>query len=119
MPANHFDGWTAEHYDATVADMYRPENLDPAVDFLAQLAGDGPALELGIGTGRVALALMVRGVHVKGIELSPAMVDQLRRKPGGDAVEVTMGDFAATRVDGTFPPRVPRVQHDQQPLDAR
>lgn len=103
MTDNHFDGWTAKHYDATVADMYLPEQLDPAVDFLAQLAGDGPALELGIGTGRVALPLTARGVRVKGIELSPAMVDQLRKKPGGDAVEVTIGDFAATRVDGTFP----------------
>ncbi len=102
MTDNHFDGWTAEYYDATVAEMYLPENLDPAVDFLAQLAGDGPALELGIGTGRVALPLTARGLRVTGIEFSLAMVDQLRRKPGGDAVAVTMGDFAATRVEGTF-----------------
>ena len=102
MTDNHFDGWTAEHYDATVADMYLPENLDPAVDFLARLAGARPALELGIGTGRVALTLMARGVRVAGIELSPAMVDQLRTKLGGDAIDVTIGDFASTLVDAKF-----------------
>jgi len=92
----------AEAYDATSAAMYEPEVLDPVVDRLAELAGEGPALELAIGTGRVALPLRARGVDVHGIELSPPMVDQLRAKPGGDAVPVTIGDMSSTRVPGTF-----------------
>jgi SAM-dependent methyltransferase len=72
------------------------------VDVLAGLAGDGRALELGIGTGRIALPLAGRGVPVHGIDMSRAMVARLRAKPGGDAVGVTIGDFATTRVDGTF-----------------
>ncbi len=82
--------------------MFRPDVLDPTVDFLAELAGNGPALELGIGTGRVALPLVARGISVHGIDLSPAMVERLQAKPGGDAVEVTIGDFATTRVEGDF-----------------
>src|SRR5215510_4893402 len=82
--------------------MFAPEVVEPAVDFLAALAGDGTALELGIGTGRIALPLAARGVPVHGIDLSEAMVARLRAKPGGDAIGVTIGDFAATRVDGTF-----------------
>ena len=76
--------------------------VDPAVNFLAELAGPGGALELGIGTGRLALPLSRRGVRVHGIELSPAMVEQLQAMPGGDAVGVTIGDFATTTVDGPF-----------------
>jgi SAM-dependent methyltransferase len=72
------------------------------VSFLADLAGEGAALELGIGTGRVALPLSQRGVRVHGIELSPAMVDELRTKPGADGVGVTIGDFATTKLEGTF-----------------
>src|SRR5207253_6019465 len=71
-------------------------------DFLADLAGDGAALELAIGTGRIALPLSQRGVRVAGIDLSEAMVGKLRAKPGGDELEVAMGDFATTRVAGTF-----------------
>ena len=82
--------------------MFDPAVVDPAVSFLADLAGDGRRLELGIGTGRIALPLSRRGVRVHGIELSPAMVAQLRAKPGADAIGVTIGDFATTRVDGTF-----------------
>jgi SAM-dependent methyltransferase len=82
--------------------MFDPSIVDPAVDFLADLAGDGAALELGIGTGRIALPLRGRGVPVHGIELSPAMVDQLRAKPGAEDIGVTIGDFATARVDGTF-----------------
>jgi SAM-dependent methyltransferase len=82
--------------------MFRPEVVDPAVDFLAGLAGDGAALELGIGTGRIALPLAARGVRVQGIDLSEAMVTRLRAKPGGANVPVTIGDFATTKVDGTF-----------------
>ena len=69
---------------------------------LAELAGGGRALELGIGTGRIALPLARRGVEVHGIDLSRAMVARLRAKPGGDAIPVTIGDFATTKVDGTF-----------------
>jgi SAM-dependent methyltransferase len=72
------------------------------VGFLAELAGDGGALELGIGTGRIALPLTARGVRVRGIDLSPDMVAQLRAKPGGDAIPVTIGDFATTRLDDQF-----------------
>jgi hypothetical protein len=73
-----------------------------AVAFLEHLAGPGPALELGIGTGRIALPLAARGIRVDGIDLSPAMVDQLRTKPGGDQLSVTIGDFADMPVRGTY-----------------
>ncbi len=76
--------------------------LAPAVDLLARLAGGGRALELGIGTGRVALPLARRGVPVHGIDLSRAMVARLRTKPGAETINVTIGDFATTRVDGAF-----------------
>jgi hypothetical protein len=73
-----------------------------AVAFLKQLAGPGPALELGIGTGRISLPLAARGIRVDGIDLSPAMVDQLRTKPGGDQLSVTIGDLADVPVPGTY-----------------
>jgi SAM-dependent methyltransferase len=76
--------------------------VGPAVDVLAELARGGRALELGIGTGRIALPLAARGVEVHGIDLSQAMVARLRSKPGGDAIDVTIGDFASTRVERTF-----------------
>ena len=82
--------------------MFDPAVVGPAVDFLAELAGGGRALELGIGTGRIALPLAQRGVTVHGIDLSNAMVARLRAKPGGDDIGVTIGDFATTTVDGTF-----------------
>jgi SAM-dependent methyltransferase len=72
------------------------------VAFLEQLAGGGPALELAIGTGRIALPLAARGVSVEGIDISPAMVARLRAKPGGDQISVTMGDFADVPVQGTY-----------------
>jgi SAM-dependent methyltransferase len=102
VPKIYFDERIAKGYDAASTDMYEPAVLDPAVSFLADLAADGAALELGIGTGRIALPLSERGVHVHGIELSPAMVEQLRAKPGADDIGVTIGDFATTKVDGTF-----------------
>ena len=83
-------------------ELFDPAVLDPAVDFLADLACAGPALELGIGTGRVALPVSRRGIRVHGIELSPAMVAELRTQQGGSDIGVTIGDFATTRVDGTF-----------------
>jgi SAM-dependent methyltransferase len=98
----HFGESVAATYDESSAEMFRPETVDPAADVLAELAGDGRALELGIGTGRIALPLARRGVPVHGIDLSRAMVSRLRAKPGGDAIGVTIGDFATTRVDGTF-----------------
>src|SRR5438128_5173569 len=76
--------------------------VDPVIDLLVELAGSGRALELGIGTGRIALPLAQRGVPVHGIELSRAMAARLRAKPGGEDIGVTIGDFATTTVDGTF-----------------
>jgi SAM-dependent methyltransferase len=73
-----------------------------AVAFLERLAGKGPALELAIGTGRIALPLAARGVRVDGVDISPAMVEQLRAKPGGDRLSVTLGDFAAVPVQGSY-----------------
>ena len=92
----------AEVYDSTTASMFEPAVLDPVVDRLAALARGGRALEFAVGTGRVALALSARGVELHGIELSPHMVEQLRAKPGADAITVTIGDMATTRVQGTF-----------------
>ena len=102
MPTDHFDGVVADGYDADAADMFDAAVVDPTVSFLAGLAGNGPALELGIGTGRIALPLTERGVPVHGIDLSPAMVDRLRAKPGGADLTVAIGDFATTRVEGSF-----------------
>jgi SAM-dependent methyltransferase len=102
MPENYFGEGVAERYDESSAEMFDPAVVDPVVDFLAGLAGDGAALELGIGTGRVALPLAQRGVRVHGIDLSPQMVAQLRAKPGGEDIGVTVGDFATTTVDGRF-----------------
>jgi Methyltransferase domain len=99
---NYFDGVVAERYDESSAEMFDPAVLGPTVDFLAELAGDRPALELAIGTGRVALPLMERGVSVAGIELSAAMVEQLRQKPGADRIDVAVGDMASARVEGEF-----------------
>jgi SAM-dependent methyltransferase len=99
---DYFGEEVAARYDASSAEMFDPAVVDPAVDFLAALAGGGRALELGIGTGRIALPLAARGVEVHGIELSEAMAARLRAKPDGDAIGVTVGDFATTRVDGTF-----------------
>ncbi len=98
----YFGEDVAATYDESVADMFRPEVVDPAVDVLAELAGDGRALELGIGTGRIGLPLARRGVPVHGIDMSWAMAARLRAKPGGDAIGVTIGDCATTRVAGTF-----------------
>lgn len=92
----------ARAYDSTSAAMFSPAVLNPAVDLLFQLARGGPALEFAIGTGRVALPLSDRGIVVRGIELSPPMVDQLRAKPGADAIDVTVGDMTSTRVAGAY-----------------
>jgi SAM-dependent methyltransferase len=93
----------AETYDDGSASMFEPDVLEPTVDLLFELARGGPALELAVGTGRVALPLSRRGLRVSGIELSPHMAERLRAKAGADAVAVTVGDMTTTRVPGTFP----------------
>jgi SAM-dependent methyltransferase len=87
----HFDARIAKSYEAKWPELFDPAVIDPAVDFLHDLAG-----------GRIALPLSERGVRVHGIELSPAMVEELRTKPGADRIDVTIGDFATATVDGTF-----------------
>ena len=97
------DLWTEEDaadYDESSAFMFAPDVLDPAVDRLAELAGAGPALELAIGTGRVAVPLAERGVPVSGIELSRPMADRLRAKRAD--IPVTIGDMATATVPGRF-----------------
>jgi SAM-dependent methyltransferase len=98
----YFDERVAASYDDDAADMYDPAVLAPAVDFLAGLAGDGRAVEFGVGTGRIALPLAERGVEVHGIDLSEAMLARLRAKPGADRIGLTLGDFATTTVEGPF-----------------
>jgi SAM-dependent methyltransferase len=95
-----WDAETAEKYDESAAHMFAPDVLDPAVDFLATAAGDGPALEFAIGTGRVAIPLHQRGVPVSGIELSPWMAEELRKKQ--QDIPVVLGDMASTTVPGEF-----------------
>jgi len=98
----YFGEQVAASYDDQESGMFSAATVDAAADVLAELAAGGRALELGIGTGRIALPLARRGVPVHGIDMSQAMVARLRAKPGGDAIGVTIGDFATTRVDGTF-----------------
>jgi 16S rRNA A1518/A1519 N6-dimethyltransferase RsmA/KsgA/DIM1 with predicted DNA glycosylase/AP lyase activity len=95
VPENHFEERIATEYEARWAGLFDPRVVGPAVSFLAQLAGTGTALELGIGTGRIALPLSRRGVRVRWVELSPAMVAQLRAKPGADDIGVTIGATAS------------------------
>ena len=104
MPENHFGEEVAAEYDASCEHdpMFSAEVVGATVDFLAPLARGGRALELGIGTGRIALPLAQRGVQVHGIDLSEEMVARLRAKPGAGDIGVTIGDFATTTVDGTF-----------------
>jgi hypothetical protein len=102
VPRNYFDERIAKSYEAKWPDLFEPAVVDPAVRFLAELAGTGASLELGIGTGRIAIPLSQRGVRVHGIDLSPDMVTQLKAKPGTDDIGVTIGDFATTSVGGTF-----------------
>jgi len=98
----YFDERVAARYDESAAEMFDSAIVDPVVDFLVEIAGNGRALELGIGTGRIALPLAQRGVPVHGIELSKAMAATLRAKPGGEDIGVTIGDFSRASVDGTF-----------------
>jgi SAM-dependent methyltransferase len=105
------DEYTASTYGDRIAEVYdtfyvtqglATSEPDDAVEFLIGLAGEGPALELAIGTGRMALPLAARGLQIHGIDASERMVAKLREKPGGDAIQVTMGDFADVAVDGEY-----------------
>jgi len=98
----YFDERIAARYDESDDEEFGLEVIDQTVDFLADLAGSGRALEFGIGTGRIALPLARRGVQVRGIDMSEAMVARLRAKPGGDDIGVTIGDFATTTIEGSF-----------------
>jgi SAM-dependent methyltransferase len=97
-----FDERVAARYDESGGERFDPVAIERTVDVLAELAGDGPALELGVGTGRIAVPLAARGIRVHGVDLSSAMVARLRAKPGGADVGVTIGDFATTTVAGSF-----------------
>ncbi|HZS31031.1 MAG TPA: class I SAM-dependent methyltransferase [Gaiellaceae bacterium] len=94
-----FDPDVGERYDESTGSYFEPATIERTVDFLEPLAASG-ALELAIGTGRIAVPLAARGVRVAGIDYSAPMVEQLRRKT--DAVQVEIGDYSTTRVDGTF-----------------
>jgi hypothetical protein len=99
---SYFDEDVAARYDETIGRWGDPDVINPAVDFIVGMASGGAALELGIGTGRIALPLAARGVPVHGIDASEAMVARLRAKPGGAEIPVAIGDFATTRVEGVF-----------------
>jgi hypothetical protein len=98
----YFGERVAAVYDEHSATMFDPAVVEPAVDLLAELAGDGGALEFAVGTGRIALPLAGRGVRVAGIDNSEPMLARLREKPGAERVEAVVGDMASTRVDGEF-----------------
>jgi SAM-dependent methyltransferase len=99
---NYFDDGVAARYDETSEEMFTPDLVEQTTRFLAGLAWDGDVLELGIGTGRIALPLRRMGIRVHGIDLSPQMVDRLRAKPGAEDIEVTIGDFTGTKVGRRF-----------------
>jgi SAM-dependent methyltransferase len=102
MPEDYFGERVAERFDERYAYMADPAVVEPIVAFLGDLARDGAALELGIGTDRIALPLAQHGVRLHGIDLSEAMVARLRAKPGAEQIGVTIGDFATTTVEDTF-----------------
>ena len=102
MAEDHFGESVAARFDERYAHQADPAVVGPIVDLLVELAAGGAALELGIGTGRVALPLAARGVPVHGIELSEAMLARLRAKPGAERIGVTVGDFATATVEATF-----------------
>lgn len=102
MPQDHFGEDVAARYDDTHTSRSAPDVVGPTVDVLAELAGDGAALEFAVGTGRVALPLAARVVRVSGIELSIAMAAQLAAKDEAHLVDVTIGDMATTQVEGLF-----------------
>src|SRR5260221_9598313 len=100
MPTDYFGEGVAEHFDRRYAHLEARAVVDPMVEFIPGFANSGAALELGVGTGRIALPLAARGVRVHGIDLSEAMLNRLRAKPGSEKVSVTVGDIATTAVDG-------------------
>ena len=102
MTRNYFGEDVAARYDHGAGPEFDPEVIDLTVDVLAELAGDGAALEFAVGTGRIALPLAARGVPVSGIEFSTAMAERLRAKGGAQRINVTIGDMATTRVEGRF-----------------
>jgi SAM-dependent methyltransferase len=102
VPEDYFDERIAATYEAKWPELFEPAVVEPAVSFLSDLARSGTALELGIGTGRLAPPLSRRGIRVHGIELSPAMAARLQAEPGAGGIGVTIGDFATARVSGTF-----------------
>lgn len=97
-----WDDDTAAAYETDSADMFRPETIAPAVRLLSDYAGPGPALAFAIGTGRLAIPLARRGIPVTGIDLSPAMVAQLRSKASAEEIPAVIGDMATTVVPGEF-----------------
>jgi SAM-dependent methyltransferase len=97
-----WDAELAAVYDDVYAWEAEPSVVEPITRVLAELAGSGAALELAVGTGRIALALSARGIAVTGIELSPHMAARLRAKPGADAVDVIVGDMTTTRAEDPF-----------------
>lgn len=99
---NYFDERIAKSYENRWPEVMDPDVVEPVVQFLAELAGTGSALELASGTGRIALPLSQRGIPVHGIELSAAMVEEMRQKPGAEGIDVTVGDMATTKLDGVF-----------------
>jgi SAM-dependent methyltransferase len=102
MAKSYFDEWIAQRYQTLWPELFEPAVVEPTVAFLADLAGTSPALEFGIGTGRIAIPLSQRGVQVSGIELSAAMVAQLGAQSEASNIDVAIGDFATTKVDGLF-----------------
>nr|WP_110048626.1 class I SAM-dependent methyltransferase [Nocardiopsis sp. L17-MgMaSL7] len=101
-PSPVWDAEMARSYDTPGEGMFAPEQVDPAVARLAELAGNGAALEFAVGTGRIAVPLVARGVPVTGVELSGAMVDRLRSRADEATIPVVIGDMATTRVPGDF-----------------
>jgi SAM-dependent methyltransferase len=101
-PDDVWDVGAAQRYDTPGAGMFAPEVLGPTVDRLVELAGGGRALELAIGTGRVAVPLAERGVPVTGIELSQPMIDQLRTKVDETTIPVVVGDMSTALAEGAF-----------------
>ena len=102
VPTDHFGEDVAAHYDETLDDMGEPATVARTAQFLLDEARGGAALEFGIGTSRIALPLAERGVEVHGIDLSQAMLDRLRAKPGAEKIATVQGDFATTKAGRTF-----------------
>lgn len=98
----YFDQEIAARYDDSAREMFSQDMVEPVVDFLLERSGGGRALEFGIGTGRIALPLARRGVEVSGVDVSRPMLDELAKKPGGDTIDVVLGDFATARAPGSY-----------------